>query len=538
MKLFVRERSEYDQIVDKFENSFRKTNFLDETAFETKDRDLWEHMKKLLSDCNTPYVFSNILVAYKEIPYTEELFQRITLKETDQKKVIVNKLTGDKTFATTNPMDCKFYECMYIQSPLNTKKPVKRSIIKNTIKRIKELAQEGYIVFPHVTTFLQNQLKYANDLGHNDDDIKDLFNIKNSPNIVLVPQLVDGLYYNVDGVRAYPFFTETYHYYKTRLQQIQFNFKVWNPEGMTYTKALGYFDVGTYKWTDKSTGEIFERDIFYCRFFYKYYNPFMFFEPYEVEMLIKSLENEPLTEKTKEIINNTLLAYYNDLEDGRALFNAAIKDIAIYKKDDKYFEVVEEEEEDDDDDEQLQARTTPSKNGKEDEEEEKPIKNSTISRRILSINMLKSFIMGYNEIKFYSFYPHLGDILLGIADDALNNNKSKTKPKPDSPVRSNTVLQSLQLLITIKSNSDLFTTNSFTNPWDYPCLVAYKRTIEYDTPKKKKQKVKKSVPIKDRYLSFEEYGLLSANTVKSPETAGIVLNVNPFKCYSKFIKTK
>lgn len=536
MKLFVRERSDYDKIVDKFENSFRKTNFLDETAFETKDRDLWEHMKKLLSDCNTPFVFSNILVAYREVPYTEELFQRITLKEIDQKKTVVNKLTGDKTFATTNPMDCKFYECMYIQSPLNSKKPVKRSSIKNTIKKIKELAQDGYIVFPHVTTFLQNQLKYANDLGSNDDDVKDLFNVKNSPNIVLVPQLVDGLYYNVDGVRAYPFFTETYHYYKTRLNQIQFNFKVWNPEGMTYTKALGYFDVGTYKWTDKSTGEIFERDIFYCRFFYKYYNPFMFFEPYEVEMLMKSLENEPLTESTQEIINNTLLAYYNDLEDGRAMFNAAIKDIAIYKKDDRYFEVVEEEEELEDDD-QIQAAQS-SKPEVKEEDEEKATKNSTISRRILSINMLKSFIMGYNGVKFYSFYPHLGDILLGIADDAYNNNKSKTKPRPDSPVRSNAVLQSLQLLITIKSNSDLFTTNSFTNPWDYPCLIAYKRTIEYDTPKKKKTNTKKTVPIKDRYLSFDEYGLLSANTVKSPETAGIVLNVNPFKCYSKFIKTK
>ena len=54
MKLFKRERTEYDKIVDKFDNSFRKTGFLAEHAFETPDRDLWNHMKELLTDCNTP----------------------------------------------------------------------------------------------------------------------------------------------------------------------------------------------------------------------------------------------------------------------------------------------------------------------------------------------------------------------------------------------------------------------------------------------------------------------------------------------------
>lgn len=543
MKLFKRERSAYDKIVDKFENSFRKTGFLADHAFKTPDRDLWNHMKELLTDCNTPYVFSNILVACKEVPYTEELFQRITLKEQDNKKLSSNKITGDKTFATTSPMDCKFYECIYIQSPLNSRKPVKKSVIKNTIKKIVELSS-NYEIFPHVVTFLQNQLKYATENGE-DDDIKDLFNVKNSPNIVLVPQLVDGLYYNVDGVRAYPFFTEKYHYYKTRLNQIQFNFKVWNQEGMSYTKKVGFFDVGTYSWVDKSTGEIFEKDIFYCRFFFKYYNPFMFFEPYEVEELTKDLYNEPLTDKTKEILKNTLDAYYNDFESGRAFYNAAIKDITIYKKDDRYFDDPEEPDDEELEDEDTEntsskqpAKQKSAKEIKDEEEKEKQEdeKISTISRRILSTKMLKSFIMGYNGIKFYSFYPHLGDILLGIADDAFNN--SKGRPRPDSPVRSNAVLQSLQLLITIKSNSDLFTTNTFTNPWDYPCLIAYKRTIQYDTPKDKKRNTKKTPPIKDRYLSFEEYGLLSANTVKSPETAGAVLNVNPFKCYSKFIKNK
>lgn len=537
MKLFKRERTEYDKIVDKFDNSFRKTGFLAEHAFETPDRDLWNHMKELLTDCNTPYVFSNILVAYKEVPYTEELFQRITLKEQDNKKANINRLTGDKTFATTAPMNCKFYECVYIQSPLNSKKPVKRSVIKNTIKKIKSLKKE-YTIYPHVVTFLENQLKYANEIGE-DDDIKDLFNVKNSPNIVLVPQLVDGLYYNVDGVRAYPFFTEKYHYYKTRLNQIQFNFKVWNKEGMSYTKKVGFFDVGTYTWTDKGTGEIFERDIFYCRFFYKYFNPLMFFEPYEIEELLRDLSFEPLTDKTKEILNNTVLAYYNDFDEGRAFYNAAIKDITIYKKDDRYFEPEEEPEEEELDEDETPKEIVKDKTQKESKEEEEKNKQedekiSTISRRILSIKMLKSFIMGYNGVKFYSFYPHLGDILLGIADDAFNNSKGRLRP--DSPVRSNAVLQSLQLLITIKSNSDLFTTNTFTNPWDYPCLIAYKRTIQYDTPKAKKRNAKKTPPIKDRYLSFDEYGLLSANTVKSPETAGTVLNINPFKCYSRYIK--
>lgn len=556
MNKFIRNRTRLDYLKDKFENSFRKTNFLAEHVFNTPDRDLFRAFLDIISDPNTPYIFSNIAIAYREVPYTEELFQRITLKEDASNKKNANKPT-DRVYATTIPLDCKFYEIVYIKSPFGNKSGIPHKIIKNTLKRLKEEIRPQYIVIEHVVRFLENLLlQPQQDLSvdksekhskkekekENIEPTSDLFDVKGSPNIVLVPQLVDGKYYDVNGVKAYPFFSEKYHYYKTRLSQIQFNYKVWQSDGSTYTKRIAYFDVGEYQYTDIKTGEILKRDIFYCKFFYKYYNPFMFFDLYEINDFMKDMENEPLTDEVRKILQNTYEAYINDYAIGRK-DPSTIKSITIYKADDRYFSKVESEDAREDemesgitDDDKVENIEIPEDDETEENADNKTKKQqeSVVSRKILSLKTVKSLIMGYNGVKFYALYPHLGDILLTMTDNAYLNAKAG---KTNSAQRSTSLLQSLQVFVTIKSNSDLFTFNTFANPFDFPCLLAYKRTIQYDAPKKQIA-VKKTPPVKDRYLSFEEYGVLAPNTVKSTETAGIVLNINPFKCYSQQIRTR
>ena len=561
MNKFIRNRTRLDYLKDKFENSFRKTDFLAEHVFNTPDRDLFRAFLDIISDPNTPYIFSNIAIAYREVPYTEELFQRITLKEDANNKKNSNKPT-DRVYATTIPLDCKFYEIVYIKSPFGNKSGIPHKIIKNTLERLTTEIRPQYIVLEHVVRFLENLLlQPQQDLSVDKDDktkekpnphqpkkeepdpTADLFDVKGSPNIVLAPQLVDGKYYDVNGVKAYPFFSEKYHYYKTRLSQIQFNYKVWQSDGSTYTKRIAYFDVGEYQYTDIKTGEIIKRDIFYCKFFYKYYNPFMFFDLYEINDFMADMQNEPLTDEVKRILQNTYDAYVNDYGVGRKDVST-IKSITIYKADDKYFSKTESEDAREDemesgitDDDKPDPIDLPVEDEKDEEEVESKSKKQQdggVSRKILSLKTVKSLIMGYNGVKFYALYPHLGDILLTMTDNAYLNAKAG---KTHSSQRSTSLLQSLQVFVTIKSNSDLFTFNTFANPFDFPCLLAYNRTIQYDAPKKQVV-IKKTPPVKDRYLSFEEYGVLAPNTVKSTETAGIVLNINPFKCYANQIRTR
>ena len=538
MNKFIRTRTNLDYLKDKFENSFRKTDFLAEHVFNTPDRDLFKAFLEIISDPNTPYIFANIAIAYREVPYTEELFQRITLKEDASNKKAGNK-TADRVYATTIPLDCKFYEIVYIKSPLGNKNGIPHKIIKNTLAKLQKEIRPHYIILDHVVRFLENLLTQPQvDLVDKEDTMTDLFDVKGSPNIVLAPQLVDGKYYDVNGVKAYPFFSEKYHYYKTRLSQIQFNYKVWQSDNSTYTKRIAYFDVGEYQYTDNKTGEIIKRDIFYCKFFYKYYNPFMFFDAYEIEEFMQDMLEEPLREDVRVILQNTYEAYLNDYLFGRK-DPSTIKSIDIYKADDKYFTKTESEDASDDEmesgikeDDEDAENTNFDDN--ENEEKDKKKVESVISRKILSLKTVKSLIMGYNGVKFYALYPHLGDVLLTMSDNVYLNAKAG---KTHSQQRSTSLLQSLQVFVTIKSNSDLFTFNTFANPFDFPCLLAYKRTIQYDAPKKQPQ-VKKTPPVKDRYLTFDEYGVLAPNTVKSTETAGIVLNINPFRCYEKQIRTR
>ena len=160
-----------------------------------------------------------------------------------------------------------------------------------------------------------------------------------------------------------------------------------------------------------------------------------------------------------------------------------------------------------------------------------------MSRKALSIKTLKSLIMGYNEKMYYSLYPHLGDILLKITD---LNKRPRRGRSSDTGIRGSEAPQSLQLLVTIKSNSDLFVFNTNTNWLDFMYLTAYKKTIQDEGTKMSNGSTKKTyIKTEDRFLTYEEAGVIEQNTVKSPETAGIVAYINPMTCYSDyFVVTK
>lgn len=535
MKLFKREKSRQDVLRDKFENAFIKTGFIDKRILETPDRDLWEKFKEIISDENVSTIFSSMLLCYRELPYSEELAQKVIFGETSAEK---KKGSSEKVYATINPIACRFYECAFVKSPLLWKKSKKGVQVFNTLERLRT-EYKDWTKVNSVVRYLEEQLK-TQLFDKNEDPNNDLF-IKSTVTI-LVPELEDGLYYNVNGVLAFPYFSETYHYYKSSMDQIKFVFKVWYNKFKIYKKHPGFFDKCLYMSRDRKTGEEQNLWILYCKFFKKFYNPFMFFEPHQIEDLMEWASKQDLKPEVLELLNNNYIAYYRDLDANREEYDNNVPELArVYKENDAYYDkflqeddvsVLDEAEqmEEDDDIDSIENEVTVD----DTKEDNKPY---TISRKALSLKTLKSLIMGYNGKMYYSLYPHLGDILLKITD---LNKKPRRGKSSDAGVRGNEAPQSLQLLVTIKSNSDLFVFNTNTNWLDFMYLTAYKKMIQDEGTKMANGSTKKTyIKTEDRFLTYEEAGVMEQNTVKSPETAGIVAYINPMTCYSDyFVVTK
>lgn len=535
-KIFRREKSKHDKIRDKFENSFIKTGFIDKRILNTPDRDLWEKFKEIISDENVSTIFSSMLLCYRELPYSEELLQKVIFGDLNHDK---KKGPADRVYAAIKPINCRFYECVFVKSPIMWKKSRKGVQIYNTLQRLKN-DYKDFIKVDHVVQFLEEQLK-TQLFDKVDDPLSDLF-VKDVVTI-LVPELEDGLYYDVDGVLAFPYFSESYHYYKSSMDQIKFIFKVWYDKNKIYRKHAGFFDKCLYLSSDRKTGEENNLWILYCKFFNKFYNPFMFFEPHQIEDLMKWALEQDLKPEVLELLNNNYIAYYRDLDSNREEYDNNIPELRrVYKENDAYYDkfleedssVLDEAEMLDDDDDINDVIDTDSEVSSD---ETKETKTFSISRKTLSIKTLKSLIMGYNGKMYYSLYPHLGDVLLKLKDF---NKKPRRGKSGDPGYKGDEYPQSLQILVTIKSNSDLFTFNTNTNWLDFMYLTAYKKTIQNEGTKMANGQTKKVyIKTEDRFLTFDEAGIIEQNTVKSPETAGIVAYINPMTCYSDyFVVTK
>lgn len=498
---------------DRFANSFYKTGFINEDIFDRDSRDIWKAFIRLMSNSNTSAIFTSLLIAYKEIPYSAELLQDLTVNST--KKVVTKGYDVVGDICVDTKLDYyKFYECVFIKSPYMYNINLRdRDCLYNTIKIIKERfsPEQGY-------TIIESSLQAINDAGHmaaeessdNAERTSDLFirPSKNSGEIltrtVIVPMLIDDSYYMIDGIRTYPIISEAYHYSTSRFGQKEFICKN-NNSGKNFANRfsiiLGYFDAA---FLEDGDGP----EIFYIKTSKKcFYNPLMFLNKHEAESLYKDVMAEPMVKKeVKKILQNTYNHYLENIDTIRQENKNLIPNIKVWRRNDSFF------------DEELEESFS---------DENFVVKK--FNRRMIPKNMIKSLIMGFNNVRYYAFYGHMNDIYIMTKNRIANKSKSANRE-----ISSEETIRSMGIYATIRSNKDLCANYDNTNPYDVWARVSYKKYInptakDLKDADEKERDVSKSPP-RDylRYLTEEEYTLIDPTTVKSENTSGIVSSFTLF----------
>lgn len=550
MTVFKRNRTKEDLLRDRYYNSFYKTGFMNDDIIKSKDRDFWVYFKDLLSDPNASSIFESVLVGYQEVPYRESIVQKAMLRY--YKDDILHR-SGDQTFASTSLTKVRIFRCLFAYSPINFMSTSKGVQIRNTIEKIKNQYSREFTIIPSVLRFFEEQAKiHTYDVDDISNQDKDLF-LKDIVTL-LVPILEDGTHYNINGMLRYPYISERYHYSKSQLGQIKLAFRA--KYQRSYSKYTAYFDSGFY--TDEKGNQ---SEIFYIKFFSNYCNPFFAFDKPEIDDLMNELSKYKLNDRTKRILKNTYDMYMNNIDTVRDKSANIVPYINIFKHDDNYYlyknRTVDElndmlssggDSGDDDDEidveidlvEELTEEEKEEEKEKEKKEKEK-IKNTEkqfrVSRQAISLQTVKSLILGFNGKLYYGLYSHLGDNLLKITD--FNSGGFNGKDN-GGMISSKQAPRTLQIIMTISSNADLFMTNTDTHPLDVFQMYAYKKYFhERDTnPNRKDKGGKGAIPFEERFLKLDDgYGLIDSNCTRSETSAGIcgwVTTLNIYKDYFEY----
>lgn len=577
MKIFKREVTKEDNLLGKVYNSFYKTGFMNEDVYFSKSRDLFPYVLELLTDTNTASVFENIAVAYQEVPYSESILQQLLSREF--KDSIIHK-HNIETYVSTNLLNLKFYRFLFIQNPSSIKNDKKMEIL-NTIKALKENYKDFTLV-DSVMDFLEDQLNIHtfNNKNTNSNLIHE-----NDLVTLVIPQLIDNRYYNTNGIKRFPYFTEEYLHIKTRLGQLTFLFKTKmekpsnsDKKKYHYIKKESFFDTGEYV---TMNGEV--KNIFYVKILNKFYNPFMFFDIPLVNQLLSELEDEVLLKPIiKEYLKNTYECYIEEYDAVRSVYGNLVPNIIITKENDSYYDDMRERlkkleemsmqydkldedgdieevdnddifdpiecSEEDTDDEYDTSDEHIKDNGSYTDEieyirnmlkerdkilENKNNKNSTfrLSRNALSIKKLKSLIMGFNGEKKFGYYPHLSDLMLKYTDlnDVKISNGIIENPKQFP--------KSFQIIKMI-SNDELFCTDDSTHPLDWLMPFMYRKTLIQANETGTSTTTDIYIPPQERYLSKAEFGLIDPHTKKSESAAGLLSSINPFITIKNRVEVK
>ena len=539
MKEFKRKRTRFEELQDRWINSFQKTGFINDHLIKTTDRDFWKQFQRqIITDANVASIFESILVGYQKIPYSESVIQKIMLQAHKDEEIY--KRTGP-VFARTQIFHADIYRCIFVYSPINFASTVKGVQIRNTLRKLRE-EYKDFTLIPHVVEFLEEQYKLHKFEAEKLDDIEsDLF--LKEPVTILTPELVDGAYYNINDLRRYPVITEAFHYNRSHLGQIKFIFRI-KYQKKKYMKYVAYFHAGHYTTNDNGV-ETPENKIFYAKFFSRFYNPFLIFDKHEIDGLMKDLLRYPLSDEVLQILNNTYNMYIDNIDAVRENYGNGVPSIPISKPNDNYYdremtdeldELLNDSEESEDDEEVVDGEDHPKKKKASEDDDNVPeptqAKTFKVSRQVLSLDKLKSLILGYNEIKYYGFYSHLNDNLLGITDI----NKSGYSANDSSMVSSKQAPKSMQITKTIASNPMSFMTNTEANYFDIFHLFDYRKDLPMtvDTGGGKDSKTQMSTS--DRFQTFGtngegDYGVIDPVTLKSENTSGTAGSVSMLKFY-------
>lgn len=525
---FKRKTDEVEKLYSKWFNSFQFTGFLNEKLLNSPDRDFWQAMfNDVFTDCYTSSIYEGVLVAYKEIPYSEAVLQNAILLTNNDEDIY--KPTED-VYASLYPSNVKIYRCMFAISPVNSPSAKVGAQLYNTLEKLKrddngnfigEFA--GWTPVPNVLNFFETQLsinEFNVDKFKNDETL-----LAQQPVTIIVPIQERTGYYNINGQDRRPLLGETFYYNKTIYGQLKFLFKTRSKRNFKIYDA--YFSVGIY------TKNNYNKEIFYIKFFKEQFvNPLLVFEEYETEELMKHLLKSDLSPKTREILLNTYECYLLEVDQVRTKYKNKIPTLVKYiqKPDDEGFEKKKQQLLDErrnnidyeyveDVDDILMDEDLEEVDGTNSIKTDQPF---TVNRNTITLNLLYKLIMGYDGKTCYSFYSHLGTELLKITD------MSKSGYRGGSKAETSVHPRGMQIFKTMASNSDIMMTNDNCNPIDIFRMVAYKKKIlEMGTNSSKGGGKSASLPDHERYRYFGvNYGIIDSHTVKSPKTSGIQGNAN------------
>lgn len=505
---FKRNVSYEKHLEDRFVNSFYKTGFINEDIFDRDSRDMWKAFVRILSNSNSSSIFSSLLIAYRKVPYSPELLQKVSVNTEKKLTTEGYENKSSEVFADIRLDYYEFYECVFIKSPyMYSYNKRTRECIYNTLKIIKNQFSEanGY-------TLVESSILALSDSGDQADTTsseyadphRDLFIRNNKTNEIetvtmMVPMLIDDSYYMIDGIRNYPIISEAYHYQTSTYGQKEFIYK-FNIGSNSYKIGLGYFDSA---FLDMGDGP----EIFYIKTSStRFYNPLMFLNKVEAKELFDDIMAEKYVKPDiKRILENTYEHYLKEIDNVRKENVNTVPNIRVWRHNDSFFgERLEEEFSD----------------------EKFVVKR--FNRRMISKNTIKSLIMGFNNVRYYTFYGHMSDIYLATTNKIANKKKVRNVeiPSDDMP-------KDKAIYATIRSNKDLCANYDNKNPYDVWARVSYKKHVNLTKDEIKKTNGEnnniKSGP-KDymRYLTEEEYTLIDPTTVKSENTAGIVSSFTLF----------
>lgn len=529
---FKREVTPLEKTYSKWFNSFQYTGFINEKLLATKDRDFWEAMvNDVFTDNYTSSIYEGVLVAYKEIPYSESVIQNSILITKSDDDIYA---PTEEVYASLFPSNVKIYRCLFAISPINSSTARVGSQLYNTLKVLErdnngnfigEYA--GWIPVHKVLNFFEAQLKlHSYDV---DKLKKEETLLANQPVTIIVPIPERTGYYNINGQDRRPLLGETFYNNTTSLGQTRFIFK--QRARRIFQKWEAHFTVGVY------TKNGYNKEIFYIKFFREQFiNPLLVFEEYEAEELVKHVLRSGVSDKTRELIINTYECYLLEVDQVRNKFKNKIPTMVKYiqRPDDEGFEKKKQElldarrssmEYSDDMDDIIMDEDLEEIEGTNTIKTEQPF---TVNRNTITVNLLYKLIMGHDQKTYYSFYSHLENELLKITD------MSKSGYRGGSKAETSVYPRGMQLFKTMASNSDIMMTNDNSNPIDVFKMIAYKRKLfDIDTNANTRGTKTSSLKDRDRYRYIESnYGIVDSHTVKSPKTSGIQGNVNILQCWA------
>lgn len=448
-------------ISDNWENAFYKTGFVNEKIFKNPERDVAKHFIKAMEQISSE-AFDYILVAWKEIPADAASIKKIELEKFYAKVNTTKKSVSTGVSVSPDVKNYKIYRVLYIVNPTKVSEERRYFGIQNTKKAIENGILDGYTHINEDAIKFINEFKFDNLDYSTKKDVNTAHELFIEPKDYLIPVLKYDMYYELDGVKRYPQYTEDYYYARNNSDELTFLYKHSIP-GSLSNSYEGYFGLG----------KINGANIHYIRHSGRTYNIFSIFKPYMAKNVFNILMKSD-DRTLRKIIRNTYIdyeKYLKDYEDHTYIYPRILDGESINDRSTKKIMSI-------------------------------PISSATV------IRLVESY---YNDKFRVNLYGSVESALLKT--NAIGGNKSARNDK-----QTGALLRGEQIVVSVKSNPLLTVANQNSNPIDVFLLASYRRALSGKT-------AAENVKTNDRFIDEDTYHLKDPVSSRSEKSVGIASNL-------------